>query len=400
MNMLFTNVNLQLFTFVTKHKKMNTEFLKYSFKNFYQKQLNHRYICNDHIVPILEKLDGNFECLEIGRSVKSEPIFSVKFGSGSKKILMWSQMHGNESTTTKAIFDLFSSISNSKNEFKSILDSCQIVIIPILNPDGARAYTRVNANSIDLNRDAQYLSQPESKVLREFFNAFKPDFCFNLHGQRTIFSVTDAINSSTLSFLAPALDIERSVTNTRKIAMAIIAEIHKHHSIQLANQIGRYDDSYNINCVGDTFQSLGVPTVLFEAGHYNKDYGREKTRQFIYESLCVALATIAGGVSDDSYKHYFTIPENEKKRYDVIIRNAKLQNKNVSIAIQFQERLLQNRVEFIPQIIDLNLQGDYKGHYEIDANYKKVTNHKNEPLQVGYENDFVLINDEKFALKS
>ena len=28
---------------------------------------------------------------------------------------------------------------------------------------------------------------------------------------------------------------------------------------------------FNINCV-DKFQSLGVPTLLFEAGHYGNDY--------------------------------------------------------------------------------------------------------------------------------
>ena len=34
----------------------------------------------------------------------------------------------------------------------------------------------------------------------------------------------------------------------------------------LPNQIGRYDDGYNDNCVGDYFQTQGTPTVLFEAG--------------------------------------------------------------------------------------------------------------------------------------
>ena len=47
-----------------------------------------------------------------------------------------------------------------------ILKACTLYIIPILNPDGAKAYTRLNANEVDLNRDAQDLSQPESKVLR------------------------------------------------------------------------------------------------------------------------------------------------------------------------------------------------------------------------------------------
>ena len=45
----------------------------------------------------------------------------------------------------------------------------------------------------------------------------------------------------------------------------------------IPNQVGVYDDAFNINCVGDTFQSENVPTMLFEAGHFPNDYGRDKT---------------------------------------------------------------------------------------------------------------------------
>src|SRR5690606_18803559 len=99
-------------------------------------------------------------------------------GDGPIKILMWSQMHGNESTTTKAVLDLINFLLEGSEMSNSILERCTIKIIPILNPDGALAYTRVNANGIDLNRDAQNLSQPESKVLRAVFEDFGPDYCF------------------------------------------------------------------------------------------------------------------------------------------------------------------------------------------------------------------------------
>jgi murein tripeptide amidase MpaA len=46
----------------------------------------------------------------------------------------------------------------------------------MLNPDGAKSYTRVNANEVDLNRDSQNLTQPESRVLRTAFDLFQPDF--------------------------------------------------------------------------------------------------------------------------------------------------------------------------------------------------------------------------------
>jgi hypothetical protein len=42
----------------------------------------------------------------------------------------------------------------------------------------------------------------------------------------------------------------------------------------IPGQIGRFDDSFNLNC-GDTFQAMGVPTLLFEAGHFEGDYQRK-----------------------------------------------------------------------------------------------------------------------------
>lgn len=129
--------------------------LKNLHKTHKELTLTGRYIHHKMISPLLSKLPSKFKVEEVGKSVENNPIHSVTFGHGSKKILMWSQMHGNESTTTKAVFDLFNTFSSESDTILSILDSCCIKIIPILNPDGAKVYTRINANAIDLNRDAQ-----------------------------------------------------------------------------------------------------------------------------------------------------------------------------------------------------------------------------------------------------
>jgi hypothetical protein len=69
-------------------------------------QLEGRYIHLETILPILDKHKKNNRIEVIGSSVLNQPIHSYEFGNGPIKILMWSQMHGNESTTTKALFDL------------------------------------------------------------------------------------------------------------------------------------------------------------------------------------------------------------------------------------------------------------------------------------------------------
>jgi len=330
--------------------------IKINLEYYQEPSIHGRYINADHLKKLIEKHSGHFEVSSIGESVLGEDIHLIKIGSGKKRLLMWSQMHGNESTTTKAVFDLLNVLSDSQNKHvKSILEHCTIGIIPMLNPDGSRAYTRLNANQVDLNRDAQDLTQPESQVLRACFDSFKPDFCFNLHGQRTIFSAGLNNKPATVSFLSPAQDEACSVTATRRKAMDVIVKMNENLQKQIPEQVGIYDDAFNQNCVGDTFQSLNVPTILFEAGHYPDDYKREHVRRLIFQSLWFGVVEIAfnevKGVND---RDYFKIPQNEKLFYDIIIRNAKIKRGELfqvrDIAVQFQEKLERNEVVFMPKI--------------------------------------------------
>ena len=360
-----------------------------------------RYITNSHIEKCLKKIPDSMYSV-IGYSVENRPIYSLRLGNGSKKVLMWSQMHGNESTTTKALFDCFNLFLTNNAIPNSILESCTLLVIPILNPDGAERYTRLNANKVDLNRDAQDLSQPESRLLRQIFDDFKPDYCFNLHGQRTIYNVGGTNKSSILSFLSPSQDTQRSITPNRKQAMSLIVEINSMLQQVMSNCVARYDDGFNLNCVGDTFQSLNVPTVLFEAGHYPNDYNREEVRYLMFLSILKALESISKGFEIDDFNEYFSIPENAKQFYDVIIRNARLEegvDEIVDLGIQYDERLVDGKIGFIPVFEEILNSNTFYGHKEIDAKGQVVKNQHNTTLKVTNENDFVLIKNEKTSLK-
>ncbi|WP_299390898.1 M14 family zinc carboxypeptidase [uncultured Gelidibacter sp.] len=377
--------------------------LSHPYKHYYESSLFGRYINLDHIQPLLKKHSRTFETAILGKSVLGEDIYFIKIGTGRTKILMWSQMHGNESTTTKAIFDLLNVLSEQQHEaVRNLLKNITIGIIPMLNPDGSRAYTRLNANQVDLNRDAQDLTQPESRVLRSCFDSFIPDFCFNLHGQRTIFSAGTTNKSATVSFLSPAQDAACAVTDTRRKAMDVIVAMNKMLQEYIPGQIGTYDDAFNINCVGDTFQTLNVPTVLFEAGHFANDYAREKVRGLIFKSIWTALLKI--GFEDVQGIHesdYFQIPGNEKLFFDIIVRNAKLKTENgyeiLDFAVQYEEKLKQNEVEFIPKIEKISDLSHFYGHKEIDAKGTLVILDEMKQLKAGIEIDFVMINNEKHS---
>ena len=342
------------------------------FLNFKEQSVQGRYLTLEAILPILKKHNTNNQVKHVGNSVQERPIYTYQIGTGKTKIFLWSQMHGNESTTTKALLD-FINLLNSETELaKMLLESFTFLAIPILNPDGAYLYTRENANKVDLNRDAQDLTQPESLVLRGVFEVFQPDYCFNLHDQRTIFGVAASGKPATVSFLAPSYNEERDINATRLDAIRVINNINSVLQNYIPGQVGRFDDSFNINCIGDTFQSLGVPTILFEAGHFPDDYLREETRKYIFISLLVSFTTLSeNDIVDNEISQYLNIPQNKVVFYDFMYKNIKINYDGNEIitnfAVQYKEELIDGKVNFKAYIAAIENLDSYFGHYEYDA---------------------------------
>ena len=330
---------------------------------FRQDAISGRYVTLENIEPIIKKLPNQFSVIEIGKSFKSKSIYKITIGTGKIKVLMWSQMHGNESTGTKAMFDLFNFIINPldlENLRDTILNNCTLICIPMLNPDGAKAYTRLSAQKIDLNRDVIAIKAPESKLLQDVLHAINPQYCFNLHDQRTIFSVGESNNPATLSFLAPSEEKERIVTNGRKKTMRIISGMFKDLSHILPNQIGRYTDEFYPTATGDNFQKEGYNTILIEAGHFKNDYERALTRKYNFIALISGLVQMYSRKTN--YKTYFKIPENKKQYLDLIYTNLIINSVKITYGVLFKEELKGGHIVFKPEITMLDGKLSYNSN--------------------------------------
>lgn len=367
-------------------------------KQYKENSLFGRYITLADIEPLLLK----WQVQPIGKSVFGKPIYKYQTGSGKIKVLMWSQMHGNESTTTKALFDFLNLLHSEETIAKELLNHFTFCFLPMLNPDGAQSYTRENANSIDLNRDSVNLSQPESQLLRKTFEEFQPDYCFNLHDQRTIFGAGDSGKVATVSFLAPSYNEAREVDAARQKAMDVIVAMDEELQKYIPGQVGRFDDSFNINCIGDTLQSLKVPTILFEAGHYENDYYREYTRKMIFIALVSGLRYLSSNTYvNNETKDYLMIPQNKICFYDFIYRNVKINYDGKEIitnfAAQYKEELIDGKLVFNAYITEIgDLKGFY-GHYQYNAHKMKYADDQENIPKVNQKADFTLGENMKFS---
>ncbi|KUF43254.1 DUF2817 domain-containing protein [Myroides marinus] len=353
---MFTDVKNRMFTFVILKIKSKMDYTSLV-KNYTNKYVADRYVTVENVEPFLMDLNQNFKIEERGKSVEGRSIKTISWGVGSIRIFMWSQMHGNESTTTKAALDFLLMLNDCKEDFVAQwYQKFTLLIVPVLNPDGAHYYTRVNANQVDLNRDSIDLSQPESKLLRKLFDEFKPHYAFNLHDQRTIFGVGDTGKPATISFLAPSYNEAREINDNRLEAIKLIVSMNDDLQGVIPGQVGRFDDGFNINCIGDYFQSQNVPTILFEAGHYPNDYSREVTRKVVFRSLIVVVSAIFEKNYDNNLvDSYLSIPENEKNFNDLNIEYVKWKKTGDEyiVKIQFLEQLKGEYVKFYPIIVDI-----------------------------------------------
>lgn len=379
------------------YRHLYKNYSQFENSNFLDRYINY----NDFENYLVKELKPMFQHEVIGLSESGQSIHCLNLGNGSQKILIWSQMHGNESTTTKSILDVLNFIRYNKSHsfVNYLLKSCVIKIIPILNPDGANRYTRFNINDVDLNRDAIKRSQSETQCFFKCLENFKPDYCFNMHGQRTIFSAGDTNKSAALSFLAPSYNYGLNINKNRDEAMRLIVSATKLLSDYIPGHIGRYDDAHNPNCFGDHIQNMGASTVLFEAGHYKIDYKRNEVRRFVMLSLLKMIEGIAySNIDENNIDEYNNIPKNKKLFLDIIIKNV-ANSKTGFVGVQYKEVLNKNRIVFKPYIKSLGNLSDFYAHRYIEANHNPITINGNPRLKVDLNIENIKISDKNIDLK-
>lgn len=266
---------------------------------------------------------------EIGRSVQGRAIRAVTFGRGPTTVLLWSQMHGDEATATMSLADMLAWMGASGGErdvLRQRLDSLlTIVMVPMLNPDGAELFQRENAIGIDVNRDARRLVTPEARALKSLRDSINPAYGFNLHDQNARTLAGPRGPQVAIALLAPAAEATGAYGPTRTDARLVAAEIATVLRGEIGARVAKYNDAFEPRAFGDLMQQWGTRTVLIESGALPDDVDKQKLRAVNVIALLSALDAIATGryrAADAAA--YESLPSNARVANDVFIRGGTL----------------------------------------------------------------------------
>lgn len=293
--------------------------------------INTRRFKHSDLEALLLKLPSSIFRSEIaGKSNEGRNIYHITIGNGPIRVLLWSQMHGDESTATMALLDIFNFFAqkDSLDLFKKeLLKQLTIHVIPMLNPDGAERFTRRNVQGIDINRDAQRLQTPEGQILKKAHDAIKPDWGFNLHDQSRYYGAGQAPYTASIAFLAPAYDYNNTVNEKRGEAMQLIGLMSEVLQKHIPQKIARYNDAFEPRAFGDNLQKWGTRTILIESGGLAGDPEKQELRRLNFVAILRGLEGIA--------KHRFhkwdlsvyeALPVNEPNTFhDLLLRELTLE---------------------------------------------------------------------------
>ncbi|MDN5202668.1 M14 family metallopeptidase [Fulvivirgaceae bacterium BMA10] len=147
-------------------------------------------ISSNQIDSWLASLEGApfIQKIEVGKSVLGKPINLLKIneGEGKQTLVLVGRQHPPEVPGgTIALMSFVETVLSGSALAMDFRKRFEILVFPLLNPDGVdMGNWRHNANGVDLNRDWESFTQPETKAVRNWINQRKDDtkrnYCFGI----------------------------------------------------------------------------------------------------------------------------------------------------------------------------------------------------------------------------
>ena len=276
----------------------------------------------DELASFLKTQDAKQDAMElevIGQSVKGRDLYLAKYISdpANPTILFLTQQHGNEQLTTEGALEFIKHLGTGKTG--NVLDGVNILVVPMLNPDGAmgdvdfslddyiasgdRHLTRYNAVGVDLNRDHVAKVQPETQALHYNVMAkYNIDYMVDLHHQGTN-SERDGqlVSGSILHPTTPNVD-PAVLEGSKRLGAVVFDAVDSTGWGHLGKYSGGSAETISRNGIAVEY---GISTLLFEMRGMS-DHEREsavlgqKSNGYLIKQTVTTLDASVRAIADGS----------------------------------------------------------------------------------------------------
>ncbi len=188
--------------------------------------------------------------------------FSVK-SENKTRIFVCTGQHGNEFDAVRSILSLSCNLSSGTEP--DILKKCEFVVVPMVNPTGVDAHTRLSADNIDLNRNWRTPFSPEALHVSMLINTWRPHLLIDAHEQ-------DKPSN---------LEVPYCLSTDQQTAMNKLAQV-----ISAKNNLPIARSGSNKSLFHNNYAFLGYGAYLIEVDK-NLDYA---TKYKIYTGVILGMA--------------------------------------------------------------------------------------------------------------
>ncbi|WP_026691171.1 M14 family zinc carboxypeptidase [Alteribacter aurantiacus] len=273
---------------------------------------------SDFLYHVTDRSD-RLELEVIGQSVKERDLFLVKFGNNpdNPTIVFLTQQHGNEEMITEGALQVIKNLSGNSRHVRDLEERVNVLFVPRINPDGAEGdvnfdisdytaggvSTRFNANEVDLNRDHNDLTQPETIALHEnVLQKYDIDYLIDFHHQGTSPTLDGRYVSGSMLYPTNPGVNEDTVIGSKQLGSVIYDAVTSHGWGHLAKYPG--GDANTIARNGLAYE-YDFSTLLFEMRGMTDNSREEavlgqKSNGYLIRQAVVSMEAAMEAIADES----------------------------------------------------------------------------------------------------
>jgi hypothetical protein len=221
-------------------------------------------------ITAIDAASPRVSAVSIGRSVRGRHIALVAvhdsgtvFGQ-TKRVMVICRQHGDEEAPTEAMLALIRHLAFTQGEpERALLRRVTLIIIPMVNPDAAESGGRRNARGVDLNRNWQTLSEPETRAVEAAFLQWRPDVFIDCH-ELPRSSSKPAYQTNFVQAIGPCSAVPEVVGKTSMLLGGTISYMMRQYGIPLNTY---FDDASKNRALAHRHFGFDhdTPSYLFES---------------------------------------------------------------------------------------------------------------------------------------